>query len=153
MYTLRNFNIASVMRLNILHCVISLSFCNFKIIFFFLPNWHNKQTLQTYSSCRRCLSKANAKARGTHEYHVSYVDCYSLSVCHICNFFHYILVPQTEKETKCKCVTDFVKANKIVSFTVLFNCLFSINFIFMYLHIKTIIVVKEKRNIPCFKYH
>lgn len=83
------------------------------------------------------------------------MGCYSLSFCPICNFFHYIPVPQTQKETKFRCVTHFVKANEIVLFRVLINCLFSINLSLMYLHIKlkAIIVVKEKRNISCYKYH
>lgn len=97
--------------------------------------------------------KSNAKARGIHEYHVSYVDCYSLPVCHIYNFFQYILVPQTQKETKRNCVKGFCKAYTLVFFTVMMNGVFSINFILIYLQIKAIIVVKEKGNISGFKYH
>lgn len=75
------------------------------------------------------------------------MGCYSLSVCHICNFFQYILVPQTQKETKRNCVRDFVKLIHCwFFFTVMINCVLSINFIFIYLQIKAIIVVKKKET-------
>lgn len=81
------------------------------------------------------------------------MECYSLSVCHIYNFFQYIRVPQTQKETKRNCVRDFVKLIHCFFFTVMINGVFSINFILIYLQIKAIIVVKKKGNISGFKYH
>lgn len=43
------------------------------------------------------------------------------------------------------------KANKLF-YLQFWLMVYSINLIFMYLHIKSITVIKEKRNISCFKY-